>query len=397
MWGYTEPLWGIPFNLYIPFMTVYMYALGVKDTQIGLLLSIGMVFQVAASIGGGIFTDKLGRRLTTLIFDVISWSIPTLIWAFAKNFWWFLAAVVFNSMWQITNNSWNCLLVEDSEESKLVNIYTWVHISGLVSVFFAPLSSLFVERYTMVPTVRVLFLITFVSMTLKFIILFFYTTETEMGLKRMAETRSISSMDMLKDYKRIIQTILKDSQTLFLIGFLVLFNIGSIVTTNFFGLYVTRNLNIPEHFLAIFPMVRAALILSFMLLLQNRLNHYSFRRMMLTGLGLFVLANIFLLTAPAGNFYYLIIYILFEAVAFALVNPRRDSMMVWFVNKTERARVNSVIFVMMIGFSIPFGWLSGYLSSLNRMLPFMMNILLYTLCFSMILRSKTIGKHEHTG
>ncbi|MDC7242372.1 MAG: MFS transporter, partial [Spirochaetales bacterium] len=119
---YTEPLWGIPFNLYAPFVTVYMYALGVLDTQIGLLLSIGMVFQVGAAILGGIVTDKLGRRLTTIIFDTLSWSIPALIWAFAQNFWWFLAATMFNSLWQITNNSWNCLLVEDCDESIMVNV-----------------------------------------------------------------------------------------------------------------------------------------------------------------------------------------------------------------------------------------------------------------------------------
>jgi len=373
-----------------------MYALGVRDVQIGLILSLGMVFQVAASILGGIVTDKLGRRLTTLIFDTLSWSVPTLIWAFARNFWWFMAAAVLNSFWQITNNSWNCLLVEDCEESALVKIYTWVHISGLVAVFFAPISSFFVERNAMVPTVRILFFITFVSMTLKFIILFFSTTETGMGRQRIEETRNTSLLQMLREYKGVVLSIRETPHTVFLIGFLVLYNIGSIVTTNFFGLYTTRNLGIPEYMLAVFPMVRAVIILSIMLLLQDRLSRASFRTMMLTGLGLFVLANILLLTAPEGNVLYLFFYVLFEAVAYALTIPRRDSMLVWFVDRKERARVNSVIYVLMIGFSIPFGWLSGYLSSINRILPFLMNILLYSLCFVMIHRSPVVQSHEHT-
>ena len=50
---YLEPLWGIPYNLYSPFATLFMYNLGVSDEQIGLLLSIGMVFQVLASLLGG--------------------------------------------------------------------------------------------------------------------------------------------------------------------------------------------------------------------------------------------------------------------------------------------------------------------------------------------------------
>ena len=108
-----EPLWSIPYNLYLPYATVFMYALGIRDAQIGFLLSIGMVFQVAASFAGGVITDKLGRRLTTVIFDITSWSIPCLIWAFTESFAGFAVAAVLNSLWQITNNSWTCLLVED--------------------------------------------------------------------------------------------------------------------------------------------------------------------------------------------------------------------------------------------------------------------------------------------
>lgn len=391
---YTEPLWGIPFNLYAPFITVYMYALGVFDAQIGLLLSIGMIFQVIAAIGGGIVTDKLGRRLTTFIFDTIAWSIPALIWAFAQNFWWFFAAVILNSAWQVTNNSWNCLLVEDCDESVLVNVYTWVHIAGLIAVFFAPVSAFFVEHYTMVKTMRVLYLITFFSMTLKFIILYRWTSETEMGAQRKKETAHMPMKKMLLDYKHVVTKILKSPHTLYLIVFLVLFNIGSIITANFFGLYITKNLDIPEYFLALFPMIRAAIILSFMIFLQDRFNGFPFKTMMVAGLFLYFLANLLLITTPKASLGYLFFYISVEAVAYTLVNPRRDSMLVWFVDKEERARVNGVIYVLMIGFTIPFGWISGLLSSWNRVLPFILNMIVYMLCVIMILRSGFLNDHK---
>lgn len=34
----TEPLWGIPYNLYIPYVSVYMLTLGLTDRQIGLVI-----------------------------------------------------------------------------------------------------------------------------------------------------------------------------------------------------------------------------------------------------------------------------------------------------------------------------------------------------------------------
>ena len=40
--------------------------------------------------------------------------------------------------------AWYCLLIEDARPKDLVGIYTWVNICGLVAIFFAPLSGLFV-------------------------------------------------------------------------------------------------------------------------------------------------------------------------------------------------------------------------------------------------------------
>ena len=119
---YPEPLWGIPFNLYAPYASIYMLAIGLSDKQIGLIVSISWGFQVLLALLSGVITDKLGRRRTTLIFDILSWSIPSLILAVAQNFWYFLAAAIINSVWRITLNSWSCLLVEDAEERQLVDI-----------------------------------------------------------------------------------------------------------------------------------------------------------------------------------------------------------------------------------------------------------------------------------
>ncbi len=78
---YTEPLWGIPYNLFIPYASVYMLALGVSDAQIGMIASLGLLIQPIFALISGAITDKYGRRLTTLISDLLSWSIPCLIWA----------------------------------------------------------------------------------------------------------------------------------------------------------------------------------------------------------------------------------------------------------------------------------------------------------------------------
>ena len=64
-----EPLWGVPYNLIAPFATLYMYTQGITDVQIGLILSVTMAVQVLFSFLGGILSDKLGRKFTTMMAD----------------------------------------------------------------------------------------------------------------------------------------------------------------------------------------------------------------------------------------------------------------------------------------------------------------------------------------
>ena len=53
---YTEPLWGIPFNLYAPYVSIYMIALGLSDKQIGLIVSVSWGFQIVLALLSGVVT-----------------------------------------------------------------------------------------------------------------------------------------------------------------------------------------------------------------------------------------------------------------------------------------------------------------------------------------------------
>jgi len=391
---YTEPLWGIPYNLYAPYATLYMYALGVKDQQIGLLISIGMVLQVFAALFGGIATDKLGRRKCTFIFDLASWSIPTLIWTFSQNFWWFLAAAIFNSMWQITSNSWNCLLVEDCPPNILVDIYTWCTISGLLSVFFAPLAGILVSKVTLIPAMRIIYGITFITMTSKFIILYFFSKETKQGLRRLEETKDQRIVDMLMGYKDVFKLIARTPATRMILAIMTIINIGTMITGNFFSLYINKNLLIPESYIAYFPIVRAVVMLVFIFSVQAFINNLPYRPVMTIGASLYVLSNILLLVAKPQSYGILLLYMLCESFAHALLIPRKDSLLVLFVDPQERARILGLLYVLMIAITSPFGWITGKLSEINRMFPFVLNIILYIACVALVLLSTTLAQHD---
>lgn len=381
---FTEPLWNIPHSLYSPFFTVYMYALGVDDRQIGVLLSIGMVMQVMTILLGGVLNDKLGRRWTTLIFDTIAWSVPTLLWAVAQDYTWFLVAAVFNGFWQITSNSWNCLLVEDAEEQDLVSIYTWVTITGLLSVFFAPLTAVMVSRMGLVPTMRILLFVTCILMTTKFVVLHLTTTETKQGKIRMAETKGVPIHRLMQGYQGILKQLLASKRMMVLLGILTIHNITSTINGNFFSLLATQNLGIPEQWLAYYPMLRSVIMLSFFFFIQHLVNHFPFQVPLTVGVVLYILSQGILLVAPRGAGWLLILYIVLDAFAAALFMPQKDTLTTVFVDRKERSRLISLIYIIMIAISTPFGWLSGVLSDWNRRAPFAMNVGLFMLCLILV-------------
>jgi MFS family permease len=373
---YTEPLWGIPFNLFIPYASIYMLALGITDRQIGLIASIGMIFQILFSFLSGIITDKLGRRRTTFIFDLFAWSIPCLIWAFSNNFTWFVVAAVFNSIAKLTMNSWGCLLAEDCDKEQIVNIYAWIYISGLVAAFFAPLSGLFIGIYELIPTVRALYMISFVLMTLKFIILNIYTTETKQGRIRMEETRHIKLSKLFVGYRGIFIQILKTPETMVTLGIMLIMSICSMVNSTFWSILIIENIKMPTKSLGIFPFLRSFIMLLFFFTVVPRIRVFRFRSPMIIGFCTFIASQFILITAPTGGYLSLTVSVFLEALSFSLISPLLDSMQVILVDPQERARIISILYVIVMTLSSPFGWIAGILSSVDRRLPFIMNITL---------------------
>ena len=372
-----EPLWGIPYNLIAPFTTLYMYTQGITDVQIGLILSIVMVVQVFFSFFGGILTDKAGRKFTTMMGDFFGWALACLVWAVSNNFWLFLAAALLNCFEQINQTAWYCLLIEDAQPKDLVGIYTWVNIGGLVAVFFAPLSGLFVSAYSVVPVVRVLYALFSLTMIAKTCITFKFCRETRQGKIRRAETKGVSALHMLGEYRHLVPLLLRNRSVVKAVAVSVILYITNMVSTNFFSLYVTQRLGLSENLLALFPILNAIVMLIFMVGIQHRMSALKFRAPLWAGLALYCAAALVLIFSPANSLGFVLVYVFVAAVAAALVNPRKDALLQLSINAQERARLNALIMASTIALSSPFGYLAGWLSSVDRRLPFVFTIVLF--------------------
>ena len=383
-----EPLWGIPYNLIAPFATLYMYTQGVTDVQIGLILSITMVVQVCFSFFAGILADKLGRKTTTMMGDFFGWGLACLVWAASQNFWLFLLAALLNCFEQINQTAWYCLLIEDADQRDLVGLYTWINIGGLVAIFFAPISGMLVSANSVVPVVRVLYVLFALTMMTKCFITYKFCHETRQGQVRKAETKGVSPFRMLGEYRQLIPMLLKNRAVVKAVAVSVLLYIANVVNTNFFSLYVTQRLGLSDNYLALFPILNAGVMLVFMVGIQHKLSALKFRAPLWAGLALYAVGALVLLLSPVGGLGFVLLNVFLTAVAASLVNPRKDALLQLNLDPQERARLNALIMASTVALSSPFGYLAGWLSSMDRRLPFGFMILLFLLAMAVVGRIK---------
>ena len=384
---YTEPMWGLSMVLVLPYASVFMLALGVKDQQIGLLATIAMLSQVVFGLLSGVITDKLGRRITTAVFDVVAWAIPCLIWAFAQNFWWFLAASVVNGAWQVTQNSWDCLLVEDVDRGEITKVYSLVKVAAEFSALFAPIAAILVAQFGLVPAVRILYLNAFVIMSVKIVLLYRLTTETATGRLRLEQTRGVSAWRLLSEYRGVLPLILGSKGTIFSLAIAAIVGAVALVNGTFWQVVVSQHLAVPDPLLPFFPMVRSVLSVVFFFTVIPWLTHgRHLQRPTLWGFLAYLAGQVLLVLIPApdgaagwSTYALLGVCLLLDAFGASILFMLAESLVALHVDREERSRVMAIQRTVVMLITAPFGWISGWLSGMDRTWPFILTSALLAL------------------
>lgn len=376
---WLEPLWGVPYNLYVPFAALYMNCMGLTAYDIGIVTSFYYVSQAISSVLSGVITDKLGRRLTTLICDVLSWSVPTFLWMCADGLGWFIVAAVFNGLWRITDNSWGLLLVEDAERDKIVHMYSLTSVMGLIAAFVAPLSALAVRNFGVVPTMRVLYGFTCLSMTTKFVTLYFLSHETQVGLRRLQATRGKSVFTSLWECKDVFLGIMREKRMVLTVGILAAFSLVNALNENYFAIFLHTRLAIAESDMPLFTMAKSFVRLICLFGMARWLQSTPFKYPMIVAWAMFMGGQIALLLNPGGAWAIPVTFfeVCLEAVALAILYPMTSSLLFINADVEERARINGLVYATIALTTAVFPAIIGYFANISLVIPFVVGIAVY--------------------
>jgi hypothetical protein len=261
----------------------------------------------------------------------------------------------------------------------LVDIYTWIYIANILVGFVAPLAGVLIGAFSLVTTMRGLYLFAAIMFTVKAMVTYRMTQETAQGQVRLHETRHQSVLGVLGEYKGVFRTLLHTPQTLYTAGIMLALNVSSMISGSFWAIIVTEKLHIPAQSLAAFPFVKSAVMLFFFFVVMPRISKMRFQLPMGVGFLGFVASQVLLISAPDQGYFFLVVSVLLEACCFAAVNPLVDRMIVLTIDPKERARIQSILYVGIILLTSPFGWIAGTLSGFDKGWPFVLNISLYAM------------------
>jgi Na+/melibiose symporter-like transporter len=246
-----------------------------------------------------------------------------------------------------------------------------------VAAFFAPISMWAVAKYDVVPTMRVLYIFAFVSMSTKFITLYIFSRETENGKKRLAATKGKSILTMLYECKDVYLGIIRERRTLITMAILAASALIGTLNDNYWANFVAIELGVKESYLSLFMMVKCAVTLVAVLFLTPIAQRYPIKKPIAVTCALFALSQGLLLVLGQlriSGVIWLILIVGIEATAMAIMNPMISALLYFNSAVDERARVYGLINATVSLMAVIFPYLVGRLANISLNYPFIVNI-----------------------
>jgi hypothetical protein len=247
------------------------------------------------------------------------------------------------------------------------------------SAFFAPISAVLISRLTLVPAIRILFINAFVLMSLKVGILYIASTETNIGMARILETKDKNIFQLAGGYGHVLKIIVHSRGMIFAMAIAALAGTVGMINNTFWQIIVNKKLLVPEAVLPFFMVLRSGLAIVFLFFVIPGLTKGLLKIPLVLAFAAYLAGQGLLITVPIeGMLKYplLCVSLVFDGFGIAMLSVLSESLIAIYVNPDERARIMAIRYMIIMGATAPFGWIGGFLSDISRNLPFVLNLVL---------------------
>lgn len=383
----TQPLWSVTANLFNPYLTLYLLAVGCSNDQVGLVNAIGMIMGTVVAVFAGWITDRLGRRLANALGDLVCWALACLIWGLSQNVVWFIAAACASSFGRISGVAWNCSLSEDIPPEHRVNIFWWLNVVATLAAFVTPLMNLLIRPFGLVPAMRGVLLGSSGLLVVAIFIRYRMMREPPVGQKRREAACKESPFAALKAYIPMLKLIFANPLLLVYILMRTLYYVQIGLKGTYQPITVVQGLGFTNAIIGTLNLITGAVMLLTQLLLLPRLRTLSTDKALTVSLTTLSASMLILVFSPAHSMTLLILSTMLSAAGSVITGMLVDTSLANALPDMERAQLLSVVTVLTVAFSAPIMWLGGVLSGLPNLgprLPMAMIAVLFMVCLVLL-------------
>jgi MFS family permease len=382
----SEGVGAIFFQWYTTYLPLYMLGLGVSELQIGLLTSLLMASQFVSTLLGGYVADRYGRKRVLVIGDIICWGIPMLLYAIARNPWYFVIGRIINGFVFIVVPSFECLFVEDVPEERRAAVFSLFQFLTSAASLFAPVAGIMVAVWSIVPAGRVIMTANMISAISLAVYRQFTLHETTIGIARMSAMQTTSPAALAREYAAVVNRLVSHRSTR---GFLVVRNLVAFVGvmwTTYAAIYLAdpAGMGLPEGVIALLPFASAIVTLGLILLMARRIGSSQVFGNLLLGGAFWIAGGLVFLAARPGALWLALLYAALNAIGIAFYQPANQSHWANIVSDHERAAAFSAATALTLLITLPAGPLAGALYTWQPKSPFVLSLGLLALALALI-------------
>lgn len=328
-----HPFWSVPFTFYYYYLSLYLKEEGLSDAQIGSLIVVGTVASLLFSLVAAPLTDRMGRRNTTLVFDLLSSALPPLLYLLSSSFWMaLLATVLFNSN-KIMSVGYYLVMIEDADDRQKAVAFNLFNLITYAAGLLIPIAGLWVKTQGVTRAERAFLLASFVIMTGMILLRHRFLKETREGetqMKKGKGSRQGALKALTSSYMDSLRFLRAHRGMLYILLANVFFFAYMMLGTNqslYFALYFAGRFRLDSSGLSLLGGLYSAGMLLAMVFINPfiRLPHLFFS--LKAGLALTLAGILLLLLLPSGTGLWLAIPVLLLSVSYGTLKTGLDSAM----------------------------------------------------------------------
>lgn len=388
-----HPFWGIPYNLYFFYLSLYLKAQGVTNEQLGTLMVVSSIASCVFSMVAAPIVNVMGRKKATFVFDLLSSAFPCIIYYFSGSFFFAIIAMILGNTNKIMSVAYYLVMIEDASEEETMTAFNLFNVITIVSAVFTPVAGFFVNSYGLVETEKAFLMISFLSMTFLIFGRNHFLKETTVGKTKMQDGFVMNKQTLFGPYKEAIVYLKENPAAWQTVLANIVFCVYLTVGTNYslyFVPYFVDVLKMSEWESSILGSVYAIGMLVAMLFVIPRLPiskifHSSFYGALVTVLG-----TVLLVVIPQKRLVLGIIVIFILSLGYGVLKSTIESALAISTSGESRSGIYSITNAISAGIGIAVAAICGVMYSINQRSVYYISIVLLlviVICFYRVMKA----------